>query len=42
MLLLQLLRMSFSTIWLSWKLKTIKIIASFAAEQMDKKGGMQL
>jgi len=38
MLLLQLLRMSFLKIWLSWKQKAIEIIASFAAENMEKEG----
>jgi len=30
--------MSFLTIWLYWKLKIIKIVASSAAENMGKKG----
>jgi len=29
-------------IWLSWKQKTVKIIASFAAENLDKEGRFQL
>ena len=36
MLLLQPLRMSFLTIWLSWKQKYSKL--NFAAENMGKKG----
>jgi len=34
--------MSFLMIWLSWKQKNIKLIASSTVENMDKNGGFQL
>jgi len=42
MMILQPSRMSSLTVWLPWKQKIIKVIASFSAKNTHKKGGYQL